>query len=132
MEYYTQVPNDFFTWLPNLTGNELKVLLAIFRLTAGYKQVSGVLTQEKLSQVTGINRRHLPPILNSLVSKGRLEKYSYKHTFKYAVPLSLSSLSTKDTKECYLAHTKETCPYLLLQAVSPQCKGCPRYEINKK
>ena len=132
VDYFTKIPNYFFSWLPSLTGNELKVLLAIFRLTSGYRQVSGVITLEKISEVTGVAVNNLAFLINSLVNKGRLEKYHYKHTFKYAIPVNYESLSNKNTRQCYLAHTKNTCPYLLLSSVSPQCKGCPRYEINKK
>jgi phage replication O-like protein O len=54
---YTQIPNDFFALLPEMGEAELRVVLAICRLTFGYhkEQVRASLT--KVMQMTGLSRQ---------------------------------------------------------------------------
>lgn len=54
---WTQVSNVFIDALPELTGAEVKIMLAIFRKTIGWHKRTDVLSLSQLSELTGIKDR---------------------------------------------------------------------------
>jgi phage replication O-like protein O len=55
---YTQVSNDFLSLLPELTGEEVKIFLAISRKTIGWHKTSDRISYSQLKALTGI-RHHV-------------------------------------------------------------------------
>jgi phage replication O-like protein O len=78
---YTQVSNDFIALLPELTGEEVKIFLAISRKTIGWHKTSDRISYSQLKALTGI--RH-----NVTLKKAAL----------HLVDLGLVAISGDDTK----------------------------------
>lgn len=129
---FTPVDNEFFKWLPDLTGNELKVLLAFLRESAGWHKPVAKLSLSEISSVCGIPRKHLSPVIADLVRRGKVERYKYKGSYKYIVLLYSGDKENKVTQACYLKHSPEDCPYLKNGVVETRCLRCPRYLLHKK
>jgi hypothetical protein len=80
--YSTHVPNVFFDeYMPELKLNELKVLLAIIRLTIGFKakldptkrKQNDWISIKRFEQVTGLSRRSISSAIESLLFKQLIE-----------------------------------------------------------
>lgn len=54
---WTQVSNTFITALPELSGAETKIMIAIFRMTIGWHKTVDILSISQLSGLTGISDR---------------------------------------------------------------------------
>jgi len=122
---FTQLPNEFFSLLPILTGSEVKVLLAVLRKTAGYQRISSVMSLSEISASTGIDRRNLSRILHILISKGYLVSSKQKHTFVYSVHFVPQ---TKPHFKCYISsYPSKTCKFKKTGVKELFCDDCPRY-----
>lgn len=73
---FTRVPNIFFDdWLPALSGNEIKVLMAIWRKTIGWRKDIDNISSRQLTRLCGLSRSSTTHAVKSLVSKGLIEKF---------------------------------------------------------
>ena len=68
---YTQVSNEFIEKMGELSGNAVKVFLAISRKTIGWHKTSDRISNSQLIEMTGIVSRHtLKKAINELLEKG--------------------------------------------------------------
>lgn len=129
---FTPVDNEFFKWLPDLTGRELKVILTFLRESAGWHKPVATLSLSKISSLSGVKRGDLPFVIRNLIRRGKVERYKYKGSYKYVVLLYSGDKENKVTQACYLKHSPEDCPYLKNGVVETRCLRCPRYLLHKK
>lgn len=80
---WTSVPNVFFKLIPELSGRETKVLLAIIRKTKGFHKAKDVIPYSQLSEMTGIKPSHLKPVIESLEKKDLIMRAKCKGSFAY-------------------------------------------------
>lgn len=66
---YTAIPNDFIAMLPQLSGTEITVMLAIYRSTIGWHRDNAVLSLSTLVTMTGCSRRQINEATQSLVQR---------------------------------------------------------------
>jgi len=95
-EGYVPVPNAYFEYLADLSGAELKVLLAILRRTVGWRKESDVISIEQLQQMTGLSRNSVRAGLRGLLERGLIVKRaratgSKAASYTCAVPSSRGS-----------------------------------------
>ena len=64
------VPNAYFEYLADMSGAELKVLLAILRRTVGWRKESDEISIEQLQQMTGLARNSVRAGLRGLLERG--------------------------------------------------------------
>ena len=69
-EGFVPVPNAYFEHLADMSGAELKVLLAILRRTAGWRKESDEISIEQLQQMTGLARNSVRAGLRGLLERG--------------------------------------------------------------
>ena len=69
-EGYVPVPNAYFEYLADLSGAEVKVLLAILRKTAGWRKESDEISLSQLEQMTGLDRKSVIKGLRGLLERG--------------------------------------------------------------
>jgi len=69
-EGFVPVPNAYFECLADLSGAELKVLLAILRRTVGWRKESDEISIEQLQQMTGLARNSVRAGLRGLLERG--------------------------------------------------------------
>lgn len=101
---YTQVSNEFIALLPELTGEEVKIFLAISRKTIGWHKISDRIPYSQLKAMTGI--RHHVTVKKAalrLVELG-LITMSGDDTIGYTYDLAMSSgdttpMSRRDTSK---------------------------------
>jgi phage replication O-like protein O len=67
---YTKIPNHIFELLPTLSGVEVKVLMAIYRHTAGWQRESATLSLSMLAKLTGASIRQISSASSALVAHG--------------------------------------------------------------
>jgi len=69
-EGFVPVPNAYFECLADLSGAELKVLLAILRRTVGWRKESDEISIDQLQQMTGLARNSVRAGLRGLLERG--------------------------------------------------------------
>ena len=69
-EGFVPVPNAYFEHLADLSGAELKVLLAILRRTVGWRKDSDEISLSQLEQMTGLDRKSAIKGLRGLLERG--------------------------------------------------------------
>ena len=69
-EGFVPVPNVYFEYLAELSGAELKVLLAILRKTAGWRKESDEISLRQLEKMTGLARHSVIAGLRGLLKRG--------------------------------------------------------------
>ena len=90
------VPNAYFECLADLSGAELKILLAILRRTAGWRKESDEISIEQLQQMTGLARNSVRAGLRGLLERGLVVERtratgSKAASYTCAAPLSRGS-----------------------------------------
>ena len=95
-EGYVPVPNAYFEYLADLSGAELKVLLAILRRTVGWRKESDEISIEQLQQMTGLARNSVRAGLRGLLERGLVVERtratgSKAASYTCAAPLSRGS-----------------------------------------
>ena len=73
---FVMVPNEFFEWLPRLSGAETKVSLCVIRKTFGWDKDRDEISASQISVATGLKRRTVFDGLRGLVEKGFLRRFS--------------------------------------------------------
>lgn len=112
---YTQVSNEFMARLPELTGEEVKIFLAISRKTIGWHKTSDRIPYSQLKTMTGI--RHHVTIKKAalhLVELG-LIAMSGDDTVGYTYDLAMSSddtlsMSRRDTSKETTQNKQDSAP----------------------
>ena len=69
-EGFVPVPNAYFEHLADMSGAELKVLLAILRRTVGWRKESDEISLSQLEQMTGLDRKSVIKGLRGLLERG--------------------------------------------------------------
>jgi len=84
---YVQVPHEIFGRMPELSGQELKVLMAICRKTLGYHKLTEAISYSQIAEITKISRPHVVPAIKKLLTldmidvehrKGKTNYYTLK------------------------------------------------------
>ena len=71
---FVPIPNAYIDrYLADLSGAELKVLLAVLRRTVGWRKESDEISIEQLQQMTGLARSSVRDGLQELVKRGLLD-----------------------------------------------------------
>jgi len=74
---FVPIPNAYIDrYLADLSGAEVKVLLAILRRTAGWRKESDEISIEQLQQMTGLARNSVRAGLRGLLERGLIEQRS--------------------------------------------------------
>jgi len=93
-EGYVPIPNVYFDeYLAELSGAELKVLLAILRRTVGWRKESDAISLSQLEQMTGLDRKSVIAGLRGLTERGLIVQTqaasgSKAASYKCAIPSS--------------------------------------------
>ena len=82
---HTQVPNDLFDQLPELTGAELKILLIILRKTRGWHKETDRISYTQLQEFTGLGREAVSKGITGLKNKGLITIDDSRKTHSYEV-----------------------------------------------
>lgn len=86
---YTQAPNDLFdVYLSDLGYADLKVCLALIRLTFGYQRSNVRISLTKLAKLTGMTRESILLGSSALEEKGLIIKYSDGGVTEYELSIS--------------------------------------------
>lgn len=80
---YTKIPNTVFDVLPELSGTQTKVLLAIYRATAGWQRETASLSLSTLAKMTGASVRQISDALSHLESRKLIERVYSTTGFVY-------------------------------------------------
>lgn len=80
---YTKIPNAVFDVLPELSGTQTKVLLAIYRATAGWQRETASLSLSTLAKMTGASVRQISDALCQLESRKLIERVYSTTGFVY-------------------------------------------------
>ena len=77
---YTRLANELLEALcrARLSGREMRVVLAIVRLTYGFNVKMGPVSLGRISSLTGISRRHVCGLLRTLEKKGIVSRQRQK------------------------------------------------------
>jgi phage replication O-like protein O len=126
---FTAVDNEFFTLLPLLSGNEVKVLLIIIRNTYGWHKDTTTIKQKEIAKETGINERNVTKHITTLIEKGFMKKTQSDSGLKYKFCINVK---TTKTLECYETYTTGNCPFAKTKKEETYCLKCPRYLLSKK
>lgn len=83
---HTRIANELFEALLRypFSGGELKVVLAIIRLTYGWQRTQRVIRQREVARLTRISLRQVKRLLRTLRDQGVLfrDRHSLPHTFQ--------------------------------------------------
>ena len=71
---FTQVPNDLFKYMDAMSNQELRVLLALIRLTFGYHRTKVRASITKLQEMTGLSRQGVINGANMAEDRGLVTK----------------------------------------------------------
>ena len=84
---HTRIANELIEALLRYPfhGGELKVLLAIIRLTYGWQTTSRPIKQRQLARLTGFDVRHVQRLLASLRGQGVLFRNRHTHPHSYCL-----------------------------------------------
>lgn len=82
---YTKIPNTLFDKLPLLSGTQTKVILAIYRATAGWQRDTASLSLSTLHKMTGASTRQISDALSYLESQGMIERMYCATGFVYRI-----------------------------------------------
>lgn len=93
---YTRIPNDLIAAMPTLGNAELRVALAIARKTAGYQKECDRISARQLAEMTGLTLRNTHAAIQSLMTKGLIERTP---AGKQAHCYSLKTVSLGDTDQ---------------------------------
>jgi len=91
-EGFVPVPNVYFEHLADLSGAEIKVLLAILRKTAGWRKESDNISLSQLEEMTGLDRKSVIAGLRGLLARGLIAQTqaaagSKAASYKCVIPL---------------------------------------------
>jgi phage replication O-like protein O len=92
---YTQVSNEFIAMMPDLTGEEIKIFLAISRKTIGWHKTSDRISYSQLKALTGISRHETLRKCTLSLAEKRLIEISGDHRGGYTYDLAMLSDSTE-------------------------------------
>ena len=77
---FTMVPNEIIDeHLKDLTGAELKILLAITRKTIGWHKDTDWISNQQMMEITGLSRPTVTETVNKLINKGLVIKTKDGH-----------------------------------------------------
>lgn len=127
---FTSIDNELFNLLPVLTGNELKVLLAVIRQTVGWHRAVVSLRHIDISLITGVPQHTVYRSIKSLVQKGYLKRFERSGNVMYRV--SLFTDSTVETEVCYNKYPAGECPFCVTGKVETYCIKCPKYLLSQE
>ena len=112
---YTKIANELLEALAgaNLNGSELKTVLAILRLTYGYRLKSAKITKPQLAKLTGSSERRIARALSDLadrkiIFRDRSETYINKR-YKEWKHVKNDSVKKNMSKMTCLGMSKMTC-----------------------
>src|SRR5690349_13028231 len=71
---YTQVPNDYFDLIMEMTIAEIKVLSALIRVTLGYHRDEITLTIREMARVTHLDPKSVMAGASKLEERGLIER----------------------------------------------------------
>ena len=71
---HTQVPNDLFDAMGDMKETELKVVMALVRLTLGYHRTRVRKSLSKLEDMTGLSRQGVIDGANAAIERGIVTK----------------------------------------------------------
>lgn len=91
---YTQVPNSLFEQMGDMSEAELKVTLAVVRMTIGYHQERKRMSLSYLEQATGLSRSAANAGIKAALERGTVKRIPYKNSFEY-----LPNFANEDAKQ---------------------------------
>ena len=72
---YTQTPNDLFDLhMANMSGGELKIVLAAVRKTIGFHKKREAISISQFQEMTGLSRRHVISAIDEAVAHGYIKE----------------------------------------------------------
>ena len=96
---FTRMDNDLYEALigADLSGRELRVALAIHRLTAGYNQKAARIAASYIAQMAGLERANVSRIINDLIRQGVIARSGGSRDPIGIAPVSVWNLDKKST-----------------------------------
>lgn len=80
---YTQIPNELFTLIPQMSEAELKVALAICRQTFGWHRKEDELSLTDLKDLTGLSRQSVIKGIEEGMARGLIKRRPRGQSFLY-------------------------------------------------
>lgn len=80
---YTQVPNSLFEQMGDMSEAELKITLAVVRMTIGYHQERKRMSFTYLQQATGLSKSAVNKGIQEALERGTVKRVPYKNSFEY-------------------------------------------------
>jgi hypothetical protein len=100
---FLPVPKTFFTWLPYLSGNEIKIYMAIGTHTLQFKKFAATIPMSELQRLTGLCRDTISGNVLKLEKCGLLKvSRAMKRVSKYEIltPPCVGALRHEETEQC--------------------------------
>ena len=96
---FTRMDNDLYEALigADLSGRELRVALAVHRLTAGYNQKAARIAASYIAQMAGLERANVSRIINDLIRQGVVARSGGSRDPIGIAPASMWNLDKKST-----------------------------------
>lgn len=94
---YTQVPNALFEIMPDMDKSELKVVLAVCRMTVGWHKTKDRLTITRLMTLTGLSRQSVYDGIEKAKGRGILiQEETEQYGFVYSLDIQ-DEVSNEET-----------------------------------
>ena len=93
---YTQVPNELFAMLPDLSHGELCILLAIIRETFGWHRPTCKLSLSQLQQLTGLSRPTVVATLRQCLDRGLIQRHADNDSYRYSLVIDTEAVKKVD------------------------------------
>lgn len=123
---YTQIPNIVFDLMPEMEESELRVVLAICRMTFGWHKDRDTLSLTQLEKLTGLSRPSVKTGIDAAMGRGLVDRRPAGQSFSYCLLVKpVYQLNDFTSKEALLELVKPV-DRQLVKPVYTQKK-----EINK-
>jgi phage replication O-like protein O len=93
---YTQISNEFIEYMPKLSGSAVKVGLAIFRKTIGWRKKTDRVSYSQIQELTGLSINSLKKGIEELENVF-ITKLETKYGYRYDLNISENAISKIDT-----------------------------------
>jgi phage replication O-like protein O len=93
---YTQISNEFIEYMPKLSGSAVKVGLAIFRKTIGWRKKTDRVSYSQIKELTGLSINSLKKGIEELENVF-ITKLETKYGYRYDLNISENAISKIDT-----------------------------------
>jgi hypothetical protein len=83
--HYTRIPQSFFDLLPQLSGADAKILIAVYRCTLGWNKHSAIISLSVMAKHTGITTRQITESIKRIRQLGVVTIEQTTKGYRYTI-----------------------------------------------